>query len=382
MNRSKAVAAIAALLLAASAWGQPALWQNPEQAVAFVVSPETGLAVTATDLSRTQIAARGTIAVVDLRCRLTLENRGAKPVRGVTLAIQSQQAAAGGRASVAAPSLHASPGEAFSVDVNLRLVRPVPTAAGPLVEISVDGVLHGDMTFAGPNKLESRRKLTLLESEARRDRERLQAILDSSGAEGLKQAALGILERQAQRPKLQARLAGGGRTVARAAAGDFATVELALLDVEGSPLELVSGQSMVSDASARSPLVSLRNRSRKPVRYYELGWIVADRQGTRYAAGVLPSSGATLAPGASGRLEPGRTFELATASGQPFAIGGMSAYVRQVELADGSVWTPSLEALEASGLRDVEPVSAEEQRLAELYRQKGLAALAAELGRF
>jgi hypothetical protein len=246
----------------------------------------------------------------------------------------------------------------------------------------VDGVLHADMTFAGPNQLESRRKLTLLETEARRDRERLRAALESTGEDGLKQAALGILERQAQRPKLQAWLAGGGRTVARAAAANDKTVELAMLDLEGAPLELVSGQATVSDATATSPLVSLRNRSSKPVRYYELGWLVADRQGTRYSAGVLPSSGAMLSPGAAGRLEPGRTFEFKGAAGEPFAIGGMSAYVRQAVFEDGAVWTPSLAALEAADLRDVEPVSAEEQRLAAIYRQKGVSALAAELRRF
>jgi hypothetical protein len=382
MNRNSAVLALAFLLAAASAMAQTAPWQNPQQAIAFQVAPETGLVVASTDLSQTQIYPRGMAAVIDLRCRLILENRGAKPVRGVTLAVESQQSAAGGRASVAAPSLHAARGETFAVDVNLRLLRPLPgPGGGPLVAVSVDGVLHDDMTFAGPNRLESRRKLTLLESEARRDRERLRAALDASGGEGLKQSALAILERQAQRPKLKASLVGGGRTVARAASPGGSTIELALLDVQGAPLELVSGEATVSDASATSPLIALRNRSSKPIRYYELGWLVADRQGTRYSAGVLPSSGPALSPGASSRLEPGRTFEF-TQAGQPLAIGGMSGYVRQVEFADGSVWTPSLQALETAGLREVEPVSAEEQRLAEIYRQKGLDALAAELRRF
>ena len=382
MNRNSLALWIACLLAVAPVWGQSAPWQDPQQAIAFQAARETGLTVASTDLSQTRIYPRGAAAVIDLRCRLILENRGAKPVRGVTLAVESQQNAAGGRASVAAPSLHAARGETFAVDVNLRLVRPLPgPAGGPLVAVSVDGVLHDDMTFAGPNRLESRRKLTLLESEARRDRERLRASLDGSGEQALKQAALAILERQAQRPKLQARLAGGGRTVARAASAGGTKIELALLDVEGAPLELVSGEATVSDASATSPLIALRNRSPKPIRYYELGWLVADRQGTRYSAGVLPSSGAALSPGASSRLEPGRTFEF-TQAGQPLAIGGMSGYVRQVEFADGSVWTPSLTALEASGLREVEPVSAEEQRLAELYRQKGLSALIAELRRF
>ncbi|MEZ5365561.1 MAG: hypothetical protein R2748_25340 [Bryobacterales bacterium] len=154
-----------------------------------------------------------------------------------------------------------------------------------------------------------------------------------------------------------------------------------MLDVAGAPLELVSGEAVVSDASASAPMIALRNRSSKPVRYYELGWVVADREGHRYSAGVLPSTGGPLSPGASGQLPAGRTFEFQQ-DGKPLSIGGMSGYVRQVEFADGSVWTPSLAALESSGVRGLEPVSAEEQRLAELYRQKGLAALIAELEKF
>ncbi|MCB1021971.1 MAG: hypothetical protein KDC27_18705 [Acidobacteria bacterium] len=380
MTRSSAVVTLALLAVGAAAQAQVAPWQDPAQAIAFETAPETGLTVAATDLSQTRIYPRGTLAVIDLRCRLTLENRGAKPVRSVTLAVESQQNAAGGRASVAAPSLHAARGETFSVSLNLRLVRPLPGAAGPLVAVSVDGVLHDDMTFAGPNRLESQRKLTLLEAEARRDRERLRLAL-GQGRNNLQQAALAILERQSEQPKLQARLAGGGRTVARAANTDATTVQLAMLDVAGAPLELVSGEAVVSDASASAPMIALRNRSSKPVRYYELGWVVADREGRRYSAGVLPSTGGPLSPGASGQLPGGRTFEFQQ-DGKPLAIGGMSGYVRQVEFADGSVWTPSLAALESSGVRGVEPVSAEEQRLAELYRQKGLAALIAELEKF
>ncbi|MEZ5365562.1 MAG: hypothetical protein R2748_25345 [Bryobacterales bacterium] len=167
MTRSSAVMTLALLALGATAQAQVAPWQDPAQAISFETAPETGLTVASKDLSETRIYPRGTLAVIDLRCRLTLENRGAKPVRGVTLAVESQQSAAGGRASVAAPSLHAARGETFSVNLNLRLVRPLPGVAGPLVAVSVDGVLHDDMTFAGPNRLESQRKLTLLEAEAR-----------------------------------------------------------------------------------------------------------------------------------------------------------------------------------------------------------------------
>jgi hypothetical protein len=53
-----------------------------------------------------------------------------------------------------------------------------------------------------------------------------------------------------------------------------------------------------------------------------------------------------------------------------------------VEFADGSLWIPPRNLLADPRLARVVTPSAEEQRLAEIYRTKGLAALIAELKKF
>ena len=53
-----------------------------------------------------------------------------------------------------------------------------------------------------------------------------------------------------------------------------------------------------------------------------------------------------------------------------------------MEFADGSVWIPSRADLGAPQLQRVIAPSDEEQRLVQIYRKKGLAALIAELNKF
>ena len=56
----------------------------------------------------------------------------------------------------------------------------------------------------------------------------------------------------------------------------------------------------------------------------------------------------------------------------------MTAYVSQVEFADGS-WVPSRKDLDSSPLLRITAPSPEEERLADIYAKKGLAALITEL---
>ena len=66
-------------------------------------------------------------------------------------------------------------------------------------------------------------------------------------------------------------------------------------------------------------------------------------------------------------------------------IGAVMAFVDSVEFADGKVWIPTrldiTEATNEVGLRRALAASPEQQRLAEIYRRKGINALAAELKR-
>ena len=55
------------------------------------------------------------------------------------------------------PSLNIGPGEVFPVRIDMQLVRPTQTAGGPLVGVDLDGVLFQDLSFYGPDRLNSRR---------------------------------------------------------------------------------------------------------------------------------------------------------------------------------------------------------------------------------
>jgi hypothetical protein len=60
----------------------------------------------------------------------------------------------------------------------------------------------------------------------------------------------------------------------------------------------------------------------------------------------------------------------------------MAGFVSQVEFADGKIWVPNRQDLVDSKLLSLVAPSPEEQRLSELYRKKGLAALVTELEKF
>jgi hypothetical protein len=69
-------------------------------------------------------------------------------------------------------------------------------------------------------------------------------------------------------------------------------------------------------------------------------------------------------------------------AGRPVDIQGMTGYVSQVEFADGHVWVPSRHDLDSSPLLRIIAPSPEEQRLADIYSKKGIAALITELNRY
>jgi hypothetical protein len=71
-----------------------------------------------------------------------------------------------------------------------------------------------------------------------------------------------------------------------------------------------------------------------------------------------------------------------SAKGQPVNVQKMVGFVNQVEFADGKIWVPNRQNLDNALLLKVLPPSAEEQRLTDIYRKRGIDALAAELGKF
>jgi hypothetical protein len=120
------------------------------------------------------------------------------------------------------------------------------------------------------------------------------------------------------------------------------------------------------------------------VRYFEIGWIIRDRQGREFLAGSVPAADPALrlGPGQKGVAAEDATLRFALRPGQPLSIDAMTGFVSQVEFDDGQIWIPDRAALSDPRLSRLLPPSPEQQRLADLYRKRGLAALLSELKKF
>jgi len=322
---------------------------------------------------------RGGAMVVDVHMSLSLRNAGSRNIRGITLMVAAQEATPGGKASVAVPSLDVAPGQSFPVRIDLRLLRPLQ-AGGPLVKVSLDGVLFDGFDFYGPNRLNSRRSMTVWEMEAQRDRQHFKSVLAAAGPAGLQREMLDSLARQAERPRIDVRVSRGGRAVSSAGAPEH-MARFAFLKMPDAPVEAVDGWAEVAANEARTPTIQVVNRSPKPVDYVEIGWLVKDREGREFLAGSVPAAEGDLflPPGRSGRVLQDTALRFSRNAGEPVSIASMTGFVSQVEFADGTAWVPNRLALQLSGLLRMVAPSPEEQRLADLYRTKGLNAVVEEL---
>ena len=337
-----------------------------------------------TGSSRT--TARGAALVLDLNLSLTLRNISSNRIHGVTLRVVSQEVAMGGVGSVFQPGLNVGPGEAFPVHIATKLMRPAQMAGGPLLQVNLDGVLFQDLSFYGPDKLHSRRIMTASEMEAQRDRLALKRLLTEGGNPALKDAMLKILARQEAAPEIQGRIVRGHTitNVALAAIAPERQEQFAFVQFPDGPIQLLRGSALIAGGEARTPSIEVANRTDRPVKYVELGWLLTDSNGRAYMAGELPSTGTGFSLPARGAstVSQQNTLEFST-GGKPLSIRSLTSFVNQGEFADGTVWVPTRQNLEADPLllRVMEP-SVEEERLANLYVTKGLPALVDELRKY
>jgi hypothetical protein len=356
---------------------------DPRSSISIEFAKDSPVAVLNVATGESRATARGAALVLDLHMSLTLRNLSASRIHGVTLRVVSQEVTLGGKGSVAYPSLNVGPGEAFPVRIDMQLVRPTQAAAGPLVEVNLDGVLFQDLSFYGPDRLNSRRTMTAWEMESQRDREHYKRVLAQNGPDGLRHEMIESLARQAERPQLDVRVARGGPAVSSTAAGAERQEQFAFLRFPDAPVEPVEGWAQLAGNEVRAPRIQVVNRSDKAIKYVELGWLVRDQKGRQYLAASLPAADPAL------YLPPGRTARILqetelrfSRSGQPVTIQGMTGFVSEVEFAGGRVWVPSRQNLEDAQLLRVLPPSNEEQRLSDLYRTKGIGALIEELKKF
>ncbi|HTP30942.1 MAG TPA: hypothetical protein VMJ75_02140 [Candidatus Acidoferrales bacterium] len=350
-------------------------------AVQINLPPNSPLTIRGVTMGNSRATARGAALSLDLHMAVTLENKSNNRIHGVMLRVVAQEVVLGGKGSVAYPSLNVGPGEILPVRIDMQLMRPSQVANGPLVQVDLDGVLFQDLTFFGPNRLNSQRTLTACEMEARRDREHFKRVLAQNGRNGLQAEILQSMNRQAESAQLAVTVKRG-RATTGAASSEHAA-EFAFLKFPDSPVEPLKGSAQISGNEARSPRIEVLNRSNKPVKYVEMGWIVSDAAGRQYMAGSLPSADndVLLPPSRAGQLLQETTLSFSV-KGQPVSVQRMMGFVSQVEFADGKIWVPNRENLENAVLLKVLPPSPEEQRLTDFYRTRGMDALIAELNKF
>ena len=141
--------------------------------------------------------------------------------------------------------------------------------------------------------------------------------------------------------------------------------------------------AQISGNEARAPRVQVQNNSTKPVKYFELGWLVTDPAGQQYLAASLPATdpGLMLRPSRTAQVMQDTTLRF-TRNGQPVKVQGMTGFVSQVEFENGEIWIPSRQNLESDGLLRLLAPSPEEQRLSDLYRRNGINALLEDLKKY
>src|SRR5579871_4466397 len=380
---SKLRVALFSLLSAAGLLAQNSPLDSRD-AVKVNIPQDSPVSFVSMTMGESRATARGAALLLDLHMSLELRNASPNRIHGVVLRVVSQEVAAGGKASVAVPSLNIKPGDAFPVRIDLQLIRPTQAAAGgPLVQVDLDGVLFQDFSFYGQDKLNSRRLLTAWETEAQRDREYFKRVLAQSGGKGLQQEVLASLARQADQPQLDVRVIRRRAVSAAAVPAPEHTAQFAFVKFPDAPVEPVDGSAEISGNEARAPRIQVQNRSNQTVKYVEMAWLVSDSRGQQYMAASLPASDSEL------YLPPGKTARLLqdtelrfTRRNFPVNIDKMTGFVSQVEFGDGKIWIPNRQSLENAALLNIVAPSAEEQRLTDLYRRKGLNALVEELKKF
>ena len=332
-------------------------------------------------LGSTSARVRGASLALDIHSSLVLRNTGTKTISGLTLRVEAQDLTPSGKGSVTVPSLTLHPGEAFPVRIDMELLRPfnAPKASGPMVRVSLDCALFGDLTSYGPDRLGSRRALLVYELQARRDRAYLAKLLgDGHLSDVREELNFGLEDLGPQQFSLEL------LRDPRAAMTSERAMSIEAVSFASSPVQTLGGAARVFGNEVRAPQIEVKNGSRKMVRNLDMGWIVRDERGQDFVAGSTPAP-IQLAPVQAENVSESATLRFSRPKGQPMLIEGLMAFVSDVEFGDGTVWIPSRRdiylATKDPLLRRALAASPEQQRLADVYRKKGINGLTEELRR-
>jgi hypothetical protein len=330
-------------------------------------------------LGPTTARVRGMSMALDVHASLLLRNTGTKAISGLTLRVEAQDLTPGGKGSVTVPSIGVQPGETFPVRVDMELLRPfnVPKTDGAIIRVSLDCAVFNDLSYYGPDKLGSRRSLIVYELQARRDRRYLANLLQSGRVAQLREELnFGLQDFNPQQLGLEL------LRNEHSASNREQAVSVGAVSFPSAPVQPMNGGARVSGNEVSAPHIEVRNTSQKTVRTIDVGWIVRDERGRDFVAGSVPSS-VQLGPVQTGTMTEPATLRFSHPTGQPMVINGLLAFVNDVEFVDGKLWIPSRTDIEEAtpdpALRRALAVSPEQQRLAEVYRRRGMSGLAEEL---
>lgn len=324
---------------------------------------------------------RGASVMLDIHAAVVLRNVSGKALSGITMRVEAQDLQTG-RGSVTVPSLVAQAGETFPVRIDMEIQRPIAAgraATVSLVQVSLDCALFSDLTAYGPDLLHSRHSLLLYELEARQEREYLTVLLHTQQWAKLRdELNFGLPE--SSPPRLGLEFVHNPLTaVVREQA-----LAVSPVSFNGAPVQPIGGGAQVSGNEVRAPYVEVRRISSRSVRSLELGWIVRDDRGRDFVAGSIPVA-LSSEPIQTVKITGAAALRFSNGGGEPMVIGALRAFVSDVEFTDGKLWIPSRHDIDGATsdpiLRQALANSPEQQRLAKIYRLRGITGLAEELKR-
>ena len=322
---------------------------------------------------------RGMSMTSDLHGELLLRNSSAKVLAGLTLRIDSPNLGPALKASITLPSLRTAAGEMLPVRIDAAIVQPLSSEnmAGASVRISLDCAEFGDGSAVGPDTLDTEQQLHFYGAEADRDRKYLAGLLSAG-----------------QLPRLREALNFGLLDTGRALAGmevlppettDIAKTQPSLImcrNYDSAPVSVLNGAFHHLRNQLRGSRVTVRNRSAKPIKSIEVGYLVGTAREGLFFAGSVPST-ATLVPDQQLDLAGMPSLRVFETSGEPSSSAILVAFVARATFSDGSLWIPSRDDLQSftvdPALRRALSFSPEQQRLAELYHRDSISAVISDL---
>ncbi len=322
---------------------------------------------------------RGMSMTSDLHGDLLLRNSSTKVLAGLTLRIDSPNLGLALKASITLPSLRTAPGETVPIRIDAALVQPISSEnlTGASVSVSLDCAEFSDGSTFGPDTLDTEQQLQFYRAEAERDRKYLAGLLSAGQLPRLREALnFGLLD--------TGRALAGMEVLPPETADNAKTQPSPIMcrNYDSSPVSILDGTFHHVRSQLRGSRVTVRNRSAKPIKNVEVGYLVGSPREGLFFAGTVPSA-ASLAPGQQINLAGAPPLRVFESSGEPSASATLVAFVARATFSDGSLWIPSRDDLQSftvdPALRRALSFSPEQQRLAELYHRDSISAVISDL---